>query len=156
MTLDDLIIREAQDADLDALLALEQEIIEAERPFNTAIKSQDAYYYDLKKLMVEEDSRLVVGQVLDSIVATGYAQIRHSKPSLKHERHGYLGFMFVAEAYRGLGLNKLILQELIAWGQAQGVHDFYLDVYADNSPAIRAYEKFGFAASKLEMTLSLE
>lgn len=64
--------------------------------------------------------------------------------------------MFVLDAYRGLGVNKRIMQHLMDWAKAQGVHDFYLDVYAQNQSAIRAYEKLGFAASSLAMKLSSE
>jgi RimJ/RimL family protein N-acetyltransferase len=37
----------------------------------------------------------------------------------------------------------------------QGVTDFYLDVYADNPSAIRAYEKLGFKPNLVEMKMSL-
>lgn len=43
-------IRPATINDLTTLLDLEQQVIEAERPYNAAIKSQDAKYYDLEKL----------------------------------------------------------------------------------------------------------
>jgi len=31
----------------------------------------------------------------------------------------------------------------------KGVLDVYLDVYVDNAPEIRAYEKFGFEGSRV-------
>lgn len=155
MAIDELSVREARTDDYLALLALEQKVIDAERPYNASLKTEDAHYYDIKKLIADRDSRLVVGEISGEIVATGYVQVRHSKPALDHDNHGYLGFMYVAEEYRGFGLNKVIMQELIAWGQQRGVTDFYLDVYAENSSAVRAYEKFGFQGSLLEMKLNL-
>lgn len=155
MILDGLIVREARDDDYHSLVALEQKLIDAERPYNASLKEKDAYYYDIEKLISDSDSRLVVGQVSDDIVATGYVQIRHTKPALDHDNHGYLGFMYVADKYRGLGLNKLILQDLLNWGQQRGVTDFYLDVYEENNSAIRAYEKFGFRGYLLGMKLNL-
>lgn len=154
--LDGLILRQARDDDYPSLVALEQKVIGAERPYNTSLKEQDAYYYDIKKLISDRDSRLVVGELSGDIVATGYLQVRRSKPALDHDYHGYLGFMYVAEQCRGLGLNKLILQELVGWGQQRGLTDFYLDVYTNNNSAVRAYEKFGFRGSLLEMKLHLE
>lgn len=156
MNLDGLIVREAKIDDHPFLAALEQKVIDAERPYNASLKEIGAYYYDIEKLMSDSDSRLVVGEVSGEIIATGYVQVRHSKPALDHDNHGYLGFMYVAEEYRGLGLNKVILQDLVGWGQQKGVSDFYLDVYAENSSAVRAYEKFGFRGSLLEMKLNLE
>lgn len=156
MILDGLILRKAKVDDYDSLAALEQKVINAERPYNASLKEKGAYYYDIEKLISDCDSRLIVGEVSSQIIATGYVQIRHSKPALDHDNHGYLGFMYVAEEYRGLGLNKVILEDLVSWGQQRGVTDFYLDVYAGNSSAIRAYEKFGFQGSLLEMKLNLK
>ncbi|MCJ8315074.1 MAG: GNAT family N-acetyltransferase, partial [Saccharospirillaceae bacterium] len=89
-----LIYRKAIIADLPILLQLEQKVIEAERPFNSAIKSEQTMYYDVEQLIVNDDTYMLVVQLKDSIIATGYAQIRESKVSLIHETHAYLGFMF--------------------------------------------------------------
>ena len=146
-------IRQATLSDVNALLALEQAVVNAERPFNSAIKAQGARYYDIPALITDDDSYLLVAEDNGAIVATGYVQIRQSKPSLVHNVHGYLGFMSVAPAYRGMGLNKQIIDTLMAWAESKQVFDFYLDVYADNRAAINAYEKVGFQPSMLEMKL---
>ena len=146
-------IRQATLSDVNALLALEQAVVDAERPFNSAIKAQGARYYDIPALVTDDDSYLLVAEDNGAIVATGYVQIRQSKPSLEHNVHGYLGFMYVAPAYRGMGLNKQIIDTLMAWAESKQVFDFYLDVYADNRAAINAYEKVGFQSSMLEMKL---
>ena len=146
-------IRQATLSDVNALLALEQAVVDAERPFNSAIKAQGARYYDIPALITDDDSYLLVAEDSGAIVATGYVQIRQSKPSLEHNVHGYLGFMYVAPAYRGMGLNKQIIDTLMAWAESKQVFDFYLDVYAENRAAINAYEKVGFQPSMLEMKL---
>ncbi len=156
MNLNGLIVREAGNDDYRSLVELEQKVIDAERPFNVPLKEKGAYYYDIEKLISDLDSRLIVGEIRGDIVATGYVQVRRSKPALEHDNHGYLVFMYVAEEYRGLGLNKVVLQDLVSWGQQRGVTDFYLDAYAENASAVRAYEKFGFRGSLLEMKLNLE
>lgn len=145
--------RQATLSDVNVLLALEQAVVDAERPFNSAIKVQGARYYDIPALITDDDSHLLVAEDNGAIVATGYVQIRQSKPSLEHNVHGYLGFMYVAPAYRGMGLNKEIIDTLMAWAESKQVFDFYLDVYADNRAAINAYEKVGFQPSMLEMKL---
>ncbi|GIU53069.1 GNAT family N-acetyltransferase [Shewanella sp. KT0246] len=153
--LDNIIYRRATLADKNVLLNLEQKVVEAERPFNSIIKSVGATYYDLDSLLTQENSMLMVAVDGNSIIATGYVQIRASKKSLKHIEHGYIGFMYVAAEYRGLGLNKLIMDELIHWSTKRGVFDFYLDVYAKNDAAIKAYKKVGFEASMVEMKLHI-
>lgn len=154
-TLDNLTLREATPADLETLLALEQEVVSAERPFNRAIRDSGARYYDLDKLISDPGTLLLVGEVDGQVIATGYAQLRASEPAFKHERHAYLGFMYVAERFRGRGINRAVIEALVDWSRRQGVLDVYLDVYVDNAPAIRAYEKFGFEGSMLEMKLHL-
>jgi RimJ/RimL family protein N-acetyltransferase len=48
----------------------------------------------------------------------------------------------------------LVIQALIGWGKTKGMQDFYLEAYADNNSAIKAYEKLGFKTSLIEMKLS--
>lgn len=149
-----LTYREANLSDIDTLKTLEQCVIEAERPFNNSIKAVGAHYYDLVDLITQDRSVVMVGESEGKIVATGYIQIRASKPSLDHDEHGYLGFMFVDPEFRGQGINKIMLNSLINWGNAKGISDFYLDVYAENASAISAYEKAGFSSSIIEMKLN--
>ncbi|MFT6285638.1 MAG: GNAT superfamily N-acetyltransferase [Alcanivorax sp.] len=150
-----LIIRTALPKDQVALLAMEQKVIEAERPYNHTIKSKNAIYYDLDNLLTDRDSHLVVADLKGEIIGSGYAQIRESKKSLKHNRHSYLGFMYVNPTRRGQGVNGIIIENLIRWSKEQGISDVYLDVYDDNDAAIRAYEKVGFSKSLVEMTINL-
>ena len=148
--------RRALITDKDALLGLEQSVIEAERPFNSTIKAKDAIYYDLDNLLTDDASHLLVAELQGLIIATGYAQIRTSKASLIHSKHAYLGFMYVAPEHRGLGINKMIIERLIKWSKTQTVTDVYLDVYNDNEAAIKAYEKVGFVKSLVEMKINLD
>ncbi|MEH6519128.1 MAG: GNAT family N-acetyltransferase [Halioglobus sp.] len=155
MTAAKLIYREAGPSDLPQLLNLEQLVIEAERPFNAAIKPGKTFYYDLNHLLSSEDSYLIVVESEESIVGTGYAQIRKSKAAFRHQIHSYLGFMFVSPDYRGQGINQKLIDRLITWSKRKGAEDFYLDVYAENEAAIRAYKKVGFSSCMIEMKLSL-
>ncbi|WP_340678995.1 GNAT family N-acetyltransferase [Paraglaciecola sp.] len=150
-----VIIRRALIEERAVLLKLEQHVITAERPFNSAIKPNNAVYYDLDSLY-DDTAILLVAELAGQIVGTGYGQIRDSKASLKHSKHAYLGFMFVVAEFRGLGINKLIMENLISWSKEQKVFDIYLDVYDANHAAIKAYEKVGFTKSKVEMKINLE
>ncbi|GAA5442328.1 hypothetical protein Misp06_00502 [Microbulbifer sp. NBRC 101763] len=149
-------IRKAEMSDFPRLLELEQCVIDAERPFNSLLKRKSAFYYDIKKLIACPESYLLVAEVDSEIIGTGYAQIRDSKQSLEHKWHSYLGFMYVSPCHRGKGVNAKLINKLIDWSKGRGIIDFYLDVYSENDPAIRAYEKVGFKPSLLEMRLSLD
>lgn len=148
--------REATLADIPALRTLEQGVIDAERPFNDNIQPQDVTYYDLNALITNNNSQLLVLEHEGELVGAGYVQIREAKPYFVHSRLGYLGFMFVAPSMRGQGINKHIMQQLMGWAKNKGIKDFYLDVYAENEAAIKAYEKLGFKPNLVEMRVTLD
>jgi len=148
----DIVVRPAVLSDLDILYEFEQAIIEAERPFDPAIRTdENVHYYDLPALIASPDTELVVAKVDGRIVGCGYARIESSKSYLRHRGHSYLGFMYVTPPLRGKGVNKMILKALEAWSAARGITDFKLEVYIDNVAAIRAYEKAGYSGIVLEM-----
>jgi GNAT superfamily N-acetyltransferase len=124
------------------------------REFNESLKSKTICYYDIGALIDGASSRVMVAEDDGVIVGSGYVRIIESKAHLAHNFHAYLGFMYVASSHRGQGINQLVIQALIGWGKTQGMQDFYLDAYADNSSALKAYEKLGFKASLIEMKLS--
>ncbi len=146
-------IREANLEDISALLELEQCVIEAEKPFNSSIKTVKTHYYDLENLISSNDTCLIVVEDSSGIIATGYAQIRESKVALNHDKHSYLGFMFVSPEHRGKAINQKVMNHLIEWSKRRGITDFYLDVYSQNESAINAYQKAGFEPCLVEMKL---
>ena len=149
-------IRKATIVDLGQLLAFEQGLIKTERPFDPTVKPDPVNYYDLKAMLTDPQIEMVVGEVNNKIIASGYARIDKAKPYLKHSHHAYLGFMYVLPEYRGQGINKKIMDVLKDWAASQNIREFRLEVYCDNASAIKAYEKFGFSKYFLEMRFNLD
>lgn len=52
----------------------------------------------------------------------------------------------VAADFRGKGIARMLLRELIAAGEAEQVEAFTLEVRVSNTAAIHLYEKFGFVS----------
>ena len=145
-------VRRASIDDLPLLLSFEQAIIEAERPFDETIRSgADVHYYDLEALIASPDAHVVLAGIDSEIIASGYAKIEDSETYLKHQRHSYLGFMYVVPEHRGKGINKRIIQELEAWSLSRGVTEMQLEVYCENGGAIKAYERSGYNSLILTM-----
>jgi RimJ/RimL family protein N-acetyltransferase len=142
--------------DLPTLLEFEQGIISYERPFDSTLKPDPISYYDLKKLILSEDSEVHVAEHNNKVIGSGYAKIIDSKPYNTHSQHVYLGFMFVKSEYRGQGVIQSISTALKSWAKANNIFEARLEVYADNASAIRAYEKSGFTKNLVEMRMSLE
>jgi len=149
-------IRKATLEDLPYLLAFEQGIIQAERPFDPTLKEGKISYYDIEKMLNIPSILVVVATIDCEIVGSGYARIDEAKAYLKHANYAYLGFMFTAKPHRGKGVNAKILDALKTWCQSQNIIEMRLDVYHENTIATKAYEKAGFAKHLLNMRLGLE
>lgn len=149
-------IRKAELDDLDQLLKFEQGVIASERPFDQSLKNSEVTYYDIKQLMTNEKSYLIVAQCNGELVGSGYARLMKAKPCEKYDFFSYLGFMFVVPNYRRMGINKQILNSLIDWSKSRGVVDIRLEVFDENESAVQAYEKFGFSktTAKMRMVIS--
>ena len=145
--------RPAQISDITRLLELEQQIVDSERPYDPAIREQGVTYYDFHKLISDPNTYLLVVGSGPDIIATGYAQMRSSRDCHTHDIHCYLGFIYTDPAYRGKGIAGNIIDKLKDWSIERDVHSFYLDVYAANEIAIRAYQKVGFSKSTIKMEL---
>src|SRR5436190_20956301 len=148
-------IRKASLLDLKQLLAFEQGLIKTERPFDSTLKPDPVNYYDLKAMLTSQHIEMVVAEVDNKVIASGYARIDKAKPYLNHTHHAYLGFMYVLPEYRGQVINKKIMDVLKDWAIAQNISEFRLEVYNDNVSAIKAYEKFGFKRYFLEMRFNV-
>jgi GNAT superfamily N-acetyltransferase len=144
-------IRTAVPGDLETLLTFEQGIINAERPFDSTLKEGEIHYYDIAYMIEAPHVEVLVAEIGDEVIASGYVRIENSKVYLKHPQHGFMGFMFVKPAHRGKGVNRLIIEGLSKWSREQGVHELRLEVYDENDPAIKAYEKVGFSRLMVSM-----
>jgi GNAT superfamily N-acetyltransferase len=148
-------IRTAILDDLDTLLGFEQGVITTERPFDPTLREGEIHYYDIAAMIRANHVEVVVAELNNEIVGSGYARIEDSKIYLKHPKHAYLGFMYVKPEQRGKGVNQKIIETLRQWAISQGITELKLDVYNDNLPAIKAYEKVGFTKLLVEMRMGL-
>jgi len=148
--------RSAKLSDLDILLTFEQGIIEAERPFDPTLKEGEIHYYDIAEMIKAPNVEVIVAEADGELIGSAYARIEHSKIYLKHPKHAYLGFMYVKPEHRGKGVNNKIIEALKQWVISRGVTEMRLEVYHDNLPAIKAYEKAGFTPNLLEMRIAID
>jgi GNAT superfamily N-acetyltransferase len=146
-------IRPAVTEDIDAILKFEQGVVAAERPLNDQLKTGEVHYYDVAALVASSTSQVLVAEDAGRLIGTGHASIKASLEYLAHDQHAYLGLMYVDPEFRGRGIIQSIIADLMQWARTMGVSDFYLDVYAQNQSAVKAYEKFGFKPNLIEMKM---
>lgn len=147
----DIFIRQATLNDMDTLLAFEQGVINAERPFDPTLKPTGVKYYDIDQMINSAEVELLVAISGDEVIGSGYARIESAKPYLLHEQYAYLGFMYVDPRYRGLGVNQKIIETLSSWSASKGITELRLEVYQTNESAIKAYEKAHFIRHVVQM-----
>lgn len=146
-----IFIRPATAADIQMLYEFERGIISSERPFDDSLREGEIHYYDLLELIASDCAEVLVAEINSEVVGSGYAKILEAKPYQKYSPYAFLGFMYVRPDYRGQGVIQEILEHLVIWAGARGVSEVRLDVYAENVSAQKAYTKFGFRPSMLEM-----
>ncbi|MEX0291241.1 MAG: GNAT family N-acetyltransferase [Flavobacteriaceae bacterium] len=149
----DIIVRIATLQDLPVLLDFEQALINAERPFDVTIRPDPVSYYDIKAYILDPEVEVVVAVHEDRVVSSGYALKKKARSYLDHKLYAYLGFMYTVPEYRGMGINRKIVEKLMEWADKNDLKEVRLTVYNENLPAIRAYEKAGFECHITEMRL---
>lgn len=148
-------LRKALPADLGCLQAFEQGIVAAERPMDPRLRDEDVRYYDLEAMLSDDSVEVVLAISGSTPIGCGLARLDKTKDRLRHREEAYLGLMFVEPSFRGRGINQQILAHLMQWCRAKGVSELVLDVYANNAPALSAYEKAGFSNCLVEMRMTL-
>lgn len=151
----EIVIREATIEDLPTLLEFEQGVIEAERPLDEFLKNGDLNYYNIEELITVETTNLLVAVHNGELVGSGYLRIEKSQPYNKNPKFGYIGFMYVKPAFRGQKISKKILEALKQWAKSKDLKELRLDVYNDNIPALKSYERFGFGKSLVNMRMNI-
>ncbi|QTE21593.1 GNAT family N-acetyltransferase [Polaribacter cellanae] len=148
-------IRTAKLTDLEALREFEQGLIEAERPLDPFLGKGKLHYYNIPKMIAANNIHLIVAVSNTELVASGYVRVENSKQYHKNPTHGYVGFIYVKPLFRGKKISNFILESLKSWAKNKGLNELRLDVYHNNSSAIKSYEHFGFKKSMIHMRIDI-
>jgi len=134
-------LRPAQDADLDAILAIH----------NDAILTSPAIWYDEPVARSDREAwfaeheaaghPVIVAEV-DGVVA-GYASYGAWRPRPGY-RYTVENSVYLDADHRGQGLGRILLVDLIARARAAGLHMMVANIEASNTASIRLHESLGF------------
>ena len=123
----DIRIRQMLAEDVDAVTALEASCFSMpwkRQDFEEILTNPDRIY-----LVAECDSGIVGGCMLTMIAG-----------------EGDISNVAVYERYRGQHIATTLMQELLRFGEENGICDFTLEVREQNQQAIRLYEHAGFVS----------
>jgi ribosomal protein S18 acetylase RimI-like enzyme len=148
-------IRTANLNDLETLLAFEQGVVTAEKPLDTFLGSGKLTYYDIPELIADKKTHFIVAVSNEELVGSGYIKIESSNSYHKNAKHGYIGFIFVKPSFRGKKISTIVLESLKSWAKEKDLKELRLDVYSNNSNAIKPYKSFGFTKSLVNMRIDI-
>lgn len=139
-----MIIRPAEDRDLDAILAI----------YNDAILNSDAIWTEEtvdredRQAWLDEHRRdghpVLVAEVDGRTV--GYACYGPWRSKCGY-RHTVENSVYLAEGHRGRGIGRSLMVELIAHGRSAGMHMMVANIDAGNAGSIRLHETLGFVSA---------
>lgn len=172
-----MIIRDAQSADQDAILQLEQTIFDAmdlviydelsvadvQTAWRLAVTQSDQSRYHYRRALVaQDDAGQIVGvlfgypdadePVLDTAVQTVLAD-RYSyhrwlfEDSEVFENEWYIDSVVVMSSARGQGVGQALLKAAEARAQQENRHVIGLNVDDSNPEAMALYQRLGFVAT---------
>ena len=124
---DKLVIRQMNDADVEAVAKIE------EATFSMPWKPddfRDMIRWDNMTYLVAELGGMIIG-------GAGMRNILGD---------GEITNVAILSKYRGMGYGKRLIAALLKAGRELGAKDFTLEVRVSNTPAIRLYESLGFVS----------
>ena len=57
---------------------------------------------------------------------------------------GYINNVVIDKSFRGRGISKVLMEELLKSGRGKNINEFTLEVRVSNIPAVKLYESLGF------------
>ncbi len=113
------------------------------------IKCNEQNIIELNKMLKYFSSEINVNDFTDSPYSIYLAHLSNNELTgfinfnLLYER-AELNYLYVKNDYRGLGLGKLLCQEMVNYCMKESVDSITLEVNQKNDTAVKLYKKIGF------------
>ncbi|MGZ4127009.1 MAG: N-acetyltransferase family protein [Actinomycetota bacterium] len=132
----DPIVREATEADIDAIVHVYESVAAEGRWIGGELPVDRELHRDSRLERVRSGKDLIlVAEAGGRIVGELGVHVVHGR--------GDLG-MSILDGFRGQGLGTAMMARAIEWARAQDLAKLSLEVWPHNARAIALYEKFGF------------
>ncbi|WP_042348535.1 GNAT family N-acetyltransferase [Bacillus massiliigorillae] len=120
------------------VIAEDEYLITVSEEFNNTLDQQREW---IQKLLENEKENLIVAEIDGEVVGWIVFQSKNKK-RLSHT--GSFGMM-ISKNFRGLGIGKMLLNELIGWAENNSlIEKISLGVFSTNHSAISLYKSMGF------------
>lgn len=140
-----LVIRDARQADLDAMVALLHQLFSIESDFTPQPEKQRRGL--ILMLAQPEQAKLLVADIADTVVGMVTAQVLVSTG--EGERVAWIEDMVVDAAHRGQGIGSALLATMEDWAIACGLPRLQLLADQKNLPALEFYKSHHWTPTQL-------
>jgi ribosomal protein S18 acetylase RimI-like enzyme len=139
-----IVIREATMADIEQyralrLFSLQESPLAFSADYQTSLNRPLEYWQN--RLKQDEDSAQFVAEHEQTLIAM-MGIVRGRVPKTKHSAEIY--GVFVHPEWRGLRIAESLIESCIAWAKSKDVTIVKLGVNAENTSAVRCYQRCGF------------
>jgi ribosomal protein S18 acetylase RimI-like enzyme len=144
-------IRKSNDLEIEKILALSPEAV-----FDGTlgeVKPTDEKVEQLVKPLLNKGAYYLVAVEDDQIM--GWVLLGENKDQFTDKLHGFIYELFVIKEFRGNGISKHLMKTAIDHLRQAGHSEVRLSAFAGNK-AIKLYEKMGFNARTIQMSLQLD
>lgn len=117
--------------------------------------ASEGYSRFLASQLDEDGAAVFVAERQRRIVGYAYAAIEPMSWKDLRDECGFIHDLLVSEGARGGGIGEALLDAAIEWLREQGMPRAVLGTAAQNERARRLFERRGFRATMIEMTLEL-
>ena len=102
--------------------------------------------------------RLFLAERAGEVVGVVHVTVREVPPSdmLVPRRYLMVESLGVHSTERGAGIGRALMEKAEEWAREQGLSEVQLNVWEFNEPALRLYEKLGYATLSRKMGKSIE
>ena len=155
-------IREAANTDLPhlgrlgALLVQEHHDFDRRRFLAAKDRTPQEYARFLGTRLDDRDAVILVAEAKGEAIGYAYGEIEGYDYMSLRGPAGVLNDLIVDPAYRGRGIGRWLLDEIISRLKSRGVPRIVLSTAAKNKSAQRLFERSGFRPTMIEMTRELD
>ncbi len=158
-----MVIRRAEARDLPELGRLGASLMRTHYAFDAkrflspgdGDDAERGYASFLGSQLNDPEAVVLVAQRGATILGYAYAAIEPLSWKELRDESGFLHDLLVTDNARGMGIGKQLLDAAIAWLREQGMPRVVLGTAAQNEGARHLFERRGFRATMIEMTLEL-
>ena len=143
-------VRQATEADLEAIGELWWEMAEFHRPaLPIPIKAQEEVKVQQKKYVQErlsdENALILIGEVEGRVVGYCRASVGFPAPVYEQQLYGSIAELSVSGQYRRRGIGEAMFQTTCAWFKSRGVQHIEVSTMTANPVSNAFWKKMGFA-----------